>query len=46
MTHLFGCRITEVMRLTAESFDHEKKCVAIEALKRQTATTTPLSKAA
>ena len=34
------------MRLTAESFDHEKKCVMIEALKRQAATTKPLTEAA
>ena len=46
LTHLLCCRITEIMRLTAESFDHEKKCVTIEALKRQAATTKPLSEAA
>ena len=45
MTHLLCCRITEVMRLTAESFDHEKKCVTIEALKRQATTTKPFSEA-
>ena len=46
LTHLLCCRITEIMRLTAESFDHEKKCVTIEALKRQPATRTPLTEAA
>ena len=46
LTHLLCCRITEIMRLTAESFDHEKKCVTIEALKREAATTKSLTEAA
>ena len=46
LTHLLCSRITEVMRLTTESFEHEEKHVSIAALKRQPTIAKPLSEAA